>query len=248
MAEFLLGDTSVAAFALGAVVILCAAVVQSSAGLGFGLVAAPFLVLIDPLYVPGTVIVLGTLVSLMSSIRDFRDVNGTYVLAGIAGRIPAAILAAALIASISQEVFQIVFAALILLAVALSVWGPTVMPSIKTVTAAGVVSGFTGTLTAVGAPPFALALQHAPARELRATLNTVLLAGATISLIALGIYGEFGLADVVRGASLVPFAFLGFWLARFIIRDKRSEAMLRPAVLSLCVMACVVLLARAIIA
>ncbi|MEM1399714.1 MAG: TSUP family transporter [Pseudomonadota bacterium] len=233
------------AFAAGFAIIIFAAIVQSTAGIGFGLIAAPLLVLIDPSFVPGTVIFLGITVSLLSTLRDLRDVNRAYVIAGIAGRLPAAILAAFLLASLSETLFQILFALLILLAVPLSLLGPTVRPSVPGVAVAGVVSGFMGTLTSVGAPPFAIALQNAPANQMRATLNAVLLLGACVSVAALTVFGEFGWADIKRGIALLPGVLIGFYLARFVIAAKATAGWLRNAVLGLCLLASVVLIFRA---
>lgn len=234
-----------AAFAAGVVTVIIAAIVQSATGIGFGLIAAPVLLLIDPKFVPGTVIFLGTAVSLLSAVRDISDINRPFVAAGIVGRIPAAILAASLVASLSQTVFQIVFACVILFAVAMSLLGPAIRPSVRGMAIAGVLSGFMGTLTSVGGPPFALALQNAPAHQLRATLNGVLLLGACVSMVSLAAFGSFGWAEIVRGLALIPSVLLGFYLARFVVRDPRHARWQRTAVLGVCVVASIVLLVRA---
>lgn len=235
-------------FLLAFLVVLAAGIVQSTAGLGFGLVAAPILMFLNPALVPGGVIFLGTLVSLLSTLRDLRHVNGRYVLAGLAGRTPAAFVAASLVALASQALFDVLFALSILVAVVLSVLAPGLRPSAPRVAVAGVLSGLMGTLTGVGAPPFGIALQNAPAGEMRATLNAVLLLGAMISMVALAWFGAFGLVDIVKGASLVPAALIGFWLARFLIRDLRLAAFLRPTVLTLCTASSAMLLIRAVAA
>ncbi len=239
-----LGVLSIA-FAAGFAIVVFAAIVQSTAGIGFGLFAAPLLVLIDPSFVPGTVIFLGIIVSLLSTVRDLRDVNRAYVIAGLAGRLPAAIFAAFLLASLSETLFQILFALLILLAVPLSIFGPTLKPSVPGVAVAGVVSGFMGTLTSAGAPPYAIALQNAPANQMRATLNAVLLLGACVSIAALAAFGEFGWADITRGIALLPGVLVGFFVARFVIAAKGTARWLRSAVLGLCLLASVVLILRA---
>jgi uncharacterized membrane protein YfcA len=228
-----------------ATVIVAAAILQSSAGLGFGLVAAPALVFIHPDLVPGGVIFLGTLVSALSTLRDFGDVRATYVAAGLAGRAPAALLAASIVAVASPAVFELAFALSILLAVLLSLVAPRFAPSVPRVALAGVVSGLMGTLTGVGAPPFAIALQNAPSAQLRATMNAVLLLGACISMAALAWFGAFGLSTILGSVALVPAALAGFWLARFVIRDPRTARVLRPLVLGVCAAASILLLFRA---
>lgn len=244
----LLGDGGVLsiAFVAGFVAVMFAALIQSSTGIGFGLIAAPVLLLIDPKFVPGTVIFLGITVSFLSAARDVRHINRSYVAAGIAGRLPAAIVAASLVASLSPTLFQIVFACLILFAVAMSLFGPAIRPSVPGVAFAGMLSGFMGTLTSVGAPPFALALQNMPANQMRATMNAVLLLGACVSIASLAAFGSFGWPDVVRGLALIPAVLLGFYAARFVIANPRSAPWLRHAVLGLCVVASLALLFRAV--
>lgn len=231
---------------LGAFVAVAgAAAVQSATGLGFGLIAAPVLLLIDGAFVPGAVILVGVSVAALSALRDLSHVHRGYVLAGTAGRLPGALLAAALVASLSPVAFQLIFAVGVLAAVALSVLAPAMRPSVPLVAAAGFVSGLMGTLTSVGAPPFALALQHAPPATMRATMNAVLLIGACISLVALRIWGAFGLADVLHAALIFPAAMAGFVLSRRLVRDARVARALRPAVLGLCCATSVALAARA---
>ena len=243
-----LGDGGVLSlvFVAGFFAVLFAALFQSSTGIGFGLIAAPVLLLIDPRFVPGTVIFLGTAVSFLSSVRDLRHINRAHVAAGIAGRLPAAIVAASLLASLSPTLFQILFACLILFAVVMSLYGPTIRPSIPGVAFAGVLSGFMGTLTSVGAPPFALALQNAPAHQMRATMNAVLLLGACVSMASLAVFGSFGWPEILRGLALIPAVLLGFYAARFIIADPRSAPRMRYAVLGFCVLASLALLFRAV--
>jgi uncharacterized membrane protein YfcA len=228
-------------FAVTALVIMVAGLVQSSAGIGFGLVAAPALMFLNPALVPGGVIFLGTTVSLMSSLRDFREIRMDHVAAGLAGRAPAALLAASLVAVASRDTFELIFGLSILAAVVLSLAAPRMAPTLPRTAAAGVLSGFMGTLTGVGAPPFAIALQNAPAGQLRATMNAVLLLGAILSMSALAWFGAFGLRDMVATAGLLPAAFVGYLAARRVIRDPRLTAVLRPAVLGVCAVSGLVL-------
>ncbi|MEO0385946.1 MAG: TSUP family transporter, partial [Pseudomonadota bacterium] len=140
---------------------------------------------------------------------------------------------------------QILFAVLIMLSIPLSLFGPALRPSLTGMTLAGVLSGFMGTLTSVGAPPFAIALQNAPAHQMRATLNAVLLLGACASLAALTVFGNFGWVDVLRGIALLPGVLLGFYVARFVIAAPRTTAWLRYGVLALCGVASLLLILRA---
>ena len=233
-------------YLLTALVIFAAGLVQSSAGIGFGLVAAPCLMFLNPALVPGGVIFLGTMVSLLSSIRDFSAIRLDHVAAGLAGRAPAALLAASLVALAAPATFQLLFGLAILAAVVLSLAAPRFAPSLGRTAAAGVISGLMGTLTGVGAPPFAIALQGAPAAELRATMNAVLLMGALLSMAALAWFGAFGPADILASIGLFPAAILGFLAARHVIGAPRLARVLRPLVLGLCALSSLVLIGQSL--
>jgi uncharacterized membrane protein YfcA len=235
-------------YLLTALVIFAAGLVQSSAGLGFGLVAAPVLMFLNPALVPGGVIFLGTMVSLLSSIRDFSAIRRDHVLAGLAGRAPAAVFAASLVALAAPATFQLLFGLAILIAVVLSLAAPRFAPSLPRTAAAGVVSGLMGTLTGVGAPPFAIALQGAPAAELRATMNAVLLLGAILSMSALAWFGAFGTGDILASLGLLPAAILGFLAARRVIGAAGVARVLRPVVLGICAVSSLVLIGKSLLA
>ncbi len=235
-------------YLLSALVIFAAGVVQSSAGIGFGLVAAPILIFLNPALVPGGVIFLGTMVSLLSSIRDFSEIRLDHVAAGLTGRAPAAIMAASLVALASPATFQLLFGLAILVAVVLSLAAPRFAPSLPKTAAAGVVSGLMGTLTGVGAPPFAIALQGAPPAQLRATMNAVLLMGAILSMAALAWFGAFGRSDILASIGLFPAAILGFVAARRVIGAPGLAGVLRPLVLGICAVSSLVLILQSLLA
>lgn len=213
--------------------ILLAGVIQASTGIGFGLVAAPVLLLVDPRLVPGSVIFLGTLVTLLAAVREVRWINLKGLVAGLSGRIPGAILAGAIVAAVSPAVFQALFGLLVLSAVVLSIAAKPVQPTTPNTVVAGFLSGLMGTLTSIGAPPIALVFQRAAGPEMRATVSAFLLIGAIVSMLSLAVFGAFGWADILLALKLVPAALIGFALSRYIIRLKNT-GWLRPAVLGLC--------------
>ena len=101
-----------------------------------------------------------------------------------------------------------------------------------------------GTVTSVGSPPMAIAMQHAPGAQMRATVSAFLLIGAVMSVGFLSLFGAFGVGDVLRALVLVPFAGLGFHLSRYVVSRRELDRYLRPLVLLLCLLASVFLLVR----
>jgi uncharacterized protein len=217
---------------LAFVMVAAGGLLQASLGFGMGLLAAPFLVLIDPAFVPGPALLAALVLTVMVAHRerhalDFRGLK--YALAGrIVGTIPAALL----ISTITPAGFEVVFATMVILAVGLSAIGVTLEPTPGRAAVAGALSGFMSTLSSVGGPPMALLYQNAEGPRFRSTLAGFFSVGVVISLVALAVVGRFHATDLLLAAVLIPGGMVGFWLSRFVApwMDRRG---VRPFVLGL---------------
>jgi len=85
----------------------------------------------------------------------------------------------------------VVLAILILAGVILSVSGWRVSASDPALVVAGAASGVMGTITSSGAAPYAIVMQRVPPAEVRGTMGCVFFAGGLLSLVTLGIFGQF---------------------------------------------------------
>ena len=231
---------------LAAVAVFVAAIVQSTMGMGFGQLAAPALLLIDPRFVPAAVIMMGMMVSTTGLWRNRRDADRREMLFALGGRLVGALAAGALVATaISMPAFPLVFAALLLLAIAISLadWRLRLTP--VTLFLAGGVSGFMGTVTSIGAPPMGLVYQHHPGPHVRGTLNGFFAVGTMISLLALGLFGQLGVRDLLLALSLLPALLGGIWVSRYLtdFADRRF----RSLVLWACAVSAVAIIFKAII-
>ena len=74
MSDFIPSGFGFETYALAALVIFIAAVIQSAFGMGFGQVAAPFLLLVDPSLVPVTILFMGMTVSILSAYRGRHNI------------------------------------------------------------------------------------------------------------------------------------------------------------------------------
>lgn len=237
---------SAEAFALLFTVTTVAALIQRTAGQAFGTILAGFTALIAPAYVPGAIIILGAPVTLMSVGLDFRAIKWREIWPAILGRLAASIPAAMLVGIIAgSDWLGVIIALTILLGVGLSLWGLKVERTPVTLTAAGMASGFFGTLTAVGAAPMGLIYQHEEAKAARATLNFFFLVGVTGSVIALTAEGAIRRADVNFALALAPAIVLGVLLSGFIAKRMEGRS-LRPAALILTTGAALLLLGRSL--
>lgn len=227
-----------------ALAITVAGLLQGTTGLGFGLIAGPVLVLVDPGFVPGAVLMTGLSISGLATLRELPNVNRGHLIAGIGGRIPGAMLGAYLAAYLAPAWFGVAFGVMILTAVLISIISPRFKATNGTVATAGMISGVMGTLTSVGAPPMAIVMQNQSGPEMRSTISAFLFFGAIISIASLIVFGRFGWGDAVRSAILIPFCLLGFWLSGPMIKLRTFNARLRPVILTICVVMSVLLLYR----
>jgi uncharacterized membrane protein YfcA len=139
----------------------------------------------------------------------------------------------------------VVLGVFILLAVVLSVAGWHVRPTPSTLVGAGTMSGVMGTLTSIGGPPMAIVYQREQAAKLRSTLAGFFLFGASLAIVSLAISGEFGGRQLTDGLLLLPGLVLGIVASRF-LGPYLDRGWARPAVLGLCTLAAVVLIADAV--
>jgi uncharacterized membrane protein YfcA len=242
---FLLPAVDWPSFILAFTVILAAAVAQAALGIGFGVVAAPVLAVVDPALVPGTVMVLGTLTAFVVAVRERAAFHFANVGYALAGRVLFSLLGALTASLLSPELFLLVFAALILAAVGLSLSGLRVVPTRRNLFLAGSASGFMGTLTAVGTPPLAIVYQYAPGAEVRANLSAFFAVGGFISILSLAGFGAFGLNDLALSLQLLPAMVLGYLLSPLLARHT-DRGWMRPAMLALCIGAAALLLVKGV--
>ena len=233
--------------AAAVVVMAAGAAVQGSVGFGMNVVAAPILIQIDPDLVPGPLLAASLANTLLIAFRDRSEIDRSALSWALLGRVPGAALGAFLLVEVfSQWGLSVFLASVILVGVALSVT-PIRLPRGRSIIAVGgFVSGVAGTSTGVGGPPLALTLQHVAPRRLRGTLSVYFLFAASISLVFLGAWGQFGATHLLAIAVLVPGQLFGYLVSGRLVRFL-DRGYTRPALLVISVAAALSLLIRAFV-
>jgi hypothetical protein len=233
-------------FAVCFAITMVAAVVHGSAGMGFALLAAPVLILINPSLVPGPLLGAGLTLTLLMAIREREAADLEGVRWAVLGCVVGAAVAIPVIRMLTPLSFAIVFAGLLLLAVGFSAVGLHVRPSRKINLGGGFASGFMGTISAVGGPPLALVYQHASGPRIRSTLAVYFTFAGLLSIGALFVAGKMGSNEVVLAGYLCPGLIVGYLVSSYTRRflDKR---MLRPMVLILATAAAVAVVVKALL-
>lgn len=241
-------NVDVVAVVLASLVVLVGAALQGSVGFGMSLVAAPFLVLVDPSLVPVPINVVSLLFNLLVVRRERGEAHWQAVSWPLAGLVPGSAVGAIVLTALAdrRDALTIVLAGLVLVAVALSAVGLHPRRRPGTLLGVGTLSGFMNTTVGIGGPPIALAFQHVSGPELRGALSRFFLAGQVASLLLLGVWGQVRAPDVWAGLALVPAALVGFVVSGR-LTGHVDRGRVRAAVLVVSALAAVLAILRVVV-
>jgi uncharacterized membrane protein YfcA len=216
--------------ALATLAMLGGAATQATIGMGLNLFVIGILALIDPVLVPGPVLVHSFLLSVATSVRLRADIDFREVGVAIGGLLTGTLLAAAILAMIAGMHLSRLFGALIVAAVALTTLGVRLPVTTATIFAASVASGIMGTIAGVHGPPMALIYQRAAPKRIRAALLPFFAAASPISIGALAAVGLFGWRQLTASLLLLPGLICGYLVAPA-LANSLSPAAVRAALL-----------------
>lgn len=224
-------------------IVFAAAIVQTGLGLGFGLVAAPLLALLDPELVPAPALMLGLVTATLGAFRERAAIVWSEVWTGTGGRVAGVVLASVILAGLGDpESFALVFGVLIGAAVALSALGLRLRFTRPRLVGMAALSGLMGTITSVGAPPMAIVYQDRPGAAARPTLSAFFAIGCGLSLAGLWAAGWAGPHDLALAAIMAPGMVAGILVAGRL--RGRFDARYRAALLGVSGLAALVLMLR----
>ncbi|WP_424530515.1 TSUP family transporter [Sphaerisporangium viridialbum] len=195
---------------LGGLAVFVGAVVQGGVGFGLGLVAAPMITVLDPTVMPGAIQIVNLTLPLFTLATEWRRVDWRGLGFALLGRLPGSAIGAFIVVYVSTQVLGIFVGAMVLVAVAVTASAVAIPRNGATLTAAGFVSGITGTATGIGGPPMGIVYQHAAGPRIRATLAMYFFLSAAQSLAILAAVGKLPGRSAVAGLALIPFMVAGF--------------------------------------
>ena len=211
--------------------VLFGATLQGSVGFGMGLLASPILILIDPRFVPGPILLSTTVLTVLLVYRERPAIDFHGIQWAMVGRLVGTVLASAILLVVSADQLVLLIGVFILSAVGMSLSGVRFDPIRPVLVVAGMLSGVLGTVASVGGPPMALVYQHAAGARIRSTMSGFFLLGTILSLGALWYVGRFDAYEIQLTLVMLPSVLTGFvlskWTAVYVDRGY-----VRPAVLS----------------
>jgi uncharacterized membrane protein YfcA len=203
--------------ALANLIIAVGAGAQAAIGMGLNLFAVPLLALIDPVYVPGPVLVHGFLLSCLASFRLRESINVRELGLALIGLVAGTAAAAVFLVWFASEHLPRLLGLSILLAVALSIAGYQIAPTTRTLFLASSASGVMGIIAGAHGPPIALLYQGQSPSRIRSVLLPFFAFSNPIALGALFMIGRFGWRELSVSLLMVPGLIVGYlassWLS-----------------------------------
>jgi uncharacterized membrane protein YfcA len=224
--------------------IAVAATGQGVVGIGFNVLAVPILLLIDPVLAPVPSLLLAVPLTAWQLLRERGTVDRSGVIWILVGRIPGGLLGLWLILTLSDAALEMTIALIVLTAVIVVGRGVAIRRTASTEFGAGVVSGVTGIIGAIGGPPVALLYRDAPPNVIRPTIAVVFTIGITLSLTLRALGGEAGMDDIRIALALLPAMVIGFGMSSRIM-NRVSPETIRTGILVVSAGASVALLLKA---
>jgi uncharacterized membrane protein YfcA len=237
---------SVASYSIVAVAVLLASCMQASIGFGMGMLAAPIVAIVDPGLVPGTLIMLATLLTLFVVVREHQQIDLAGTGWALAGRVPGTIAGALLLAMLPERALALTLAGVVLVGVVLTSVGWIPVPHRRNLVLAGATSGVLGTATSIGGPPMALVWQNTTGARLRGTMSGFFLVGSVMSIAALTLTGAVDGHTVSSFAVLMPAVAVGYGLSRLVnhLLDPQRQ---RWAAIAISAVGAIVLIVRQLV-
>lgn len=217
--------------------------IQGAVGFGLAVVSAPVLMLINPVFVPGPLLLAAMMLTILIAHRERSSVAYDEVAIGTVGRVFGMIPAAYALSAVDQRIYSLLFAVLILLGVLLSVSGWHLRPTPRALLAASALSGFMGTISSVGGPALALVYQNEKGPHIRATMSTIFTVGTVISLSGLWWIDKFGERELIVGLLLAPAVIIGFLVSGY-AKGHVDGKWTRLAILLVSALSAVVIIAK----
>ena len=221
---------SLTVFMLLATTVTIAAFIQGAVGVGFALICAPVIGLIDPGLLPVSLLILMLPLNVYLAWRERPSLDSNGTLWITVGRTVGAVGGVLIISRISAHDLNLFIGASTIAAAVATLCAPTFAPGRNALITAGAVTGITETATGIGGPALAMVFQHYRAPALRSTIALCFAIGEAVSLLMLSVTGQITSGRFVSALLLVPPVIVGAFVSQHVHQRLNSK------VLRICVM------------
>jgi uncharacterized protein len=214
----------------GILIVIAGAILQGSIGFGLGPFAVPLLLLINPIFIPGPILLIALVLTILMYKREKHAVNKNEIKWAVLGRTIGTIAGAIVLTIISKSHLSLLFAIIILLSLIMFASGIKLKLSNLNLIIVGTMSGFMGTTTSIGGPPMGLLYQNEKGPRIRGTLSGIFMIGTILALVSLIIINKFWITEFIISLILLPGIFIGYYFSRYSTKIL-DKGYIRPSIL-----------------
>ena len=234
---------SITALGIAYGVVILGTFLQGSMGFGLGTLAVPLLILVDPIFIPGPLLCLAFILTMLLYWREKRAVLTYDLKWAIFGRVFGTLAGAFLLVFIPKDYFTLAVGLIVLLALAFIVSGFRLPITRGNLIRVGALSGFMSTAASIGGPPMAMLYYEQKGPRLRGTLSGIFIFGTLMALVALALIGRLGRAELIVALCLSPALAIGFSVSRYGAR-LLDRGYIRPAIITVSGLAAAITIVR----
>ena len=231
-------------FAVITAAVLVAGFVQGATGVGFALITAPVIGLLNPTLLPVCVLLLMLPLNVYVVWRERGALDRKGAAWITAGRVVGTAGGLWVLVALSASQLSVVVGLATIAAVAATLLAPAFTPGKRAFIASGLITGITETATGIGGPPLALVYQHQPVDVMRSTIALCFLVGQLVSLATLAAVARVSAAQLMAAVELLPALVFGAVLSH-LVHQRVKTGFLRAFVLVFALASGIVLLVRA---
>lgn len=224
-------------------IVILGSVVQGSVGIGLGPMAVPLLVLLNPVFIPGPLLLAAMLLTILMFSRERNSVDYEGFKWAISGRVLGTAAGAFILSMIPVDYLSLIFAVMVILAVLINASGIRFRVAAWSLLIAGALSGFMGTISAIGGAPMALIYQNQAGPKLRSTLSAIFIVGTVLAVLALIIIGKFAYRELLLAVLLMPGIVIGFVISNY-TKNILDRGYIKMAVLIVSAVSALILIIR----
>jgi hypothetical protein len=222
--------------AVSLLIVIAAVVAQAATGSGFGIIAAPLLLMVDPELVPGPLLLITLIVMLVVTWQNRAGLRRFDLGYAMLGALPAAVGSLWILPLLDAQLSDIVVGSLVVVSVAAGLAGWRVRQGGTALCIAGIIGGVLGTVAATPGPPLVIVYQTPHLFRYRANLSAFFLGVCLTSLVGLILTRAFGTRELTTSLWLLPGVLIGGLVSKPVVR-RLPVALIRPASLGLCLVA-----------
>lgn len=206
--------------------------IHGTTGIGLGLVTGPFLLSIEPRFVPGPIVLASVIVAIRHLMAERQHIDRATLTRIVSGMPVGAGAAIGLLALIDDRSMAIAIGLLVIVTALALLNGLTLPPGPKTEIGAGAGSAFGALAAALPGPPLVMSLHDRQPPELRATVAASSVVIAIVTAGSLLAAGRFAGRELQLLALMAPAVLCGLLAARF-VRPRVDQQRFRTFVLLL---------------